>query len=176
MAASKILCLTAIAFLGACHVDRGHGPDSDVAENNQSVSAEGKAKAGTISVKAPGVDISISVPKELSGEARVSKDSKVLYPGSTLGGMAIAAGDKDGQGGDTDVEVRFQSSDSPENVARWYRDPARADGFRLTSDRKDGAKYVFKGIELHEQHPFKVSFGPGSGGGTEGRLRVHHDD
>lgn len=166
----------ALLCLCACHVDRGHGADSDVVDNGQTVSAEGRAKAGTISVKAPGVDMSISVPKELSGEAKVGKDSKVLYPGSTLGGMAIAAADKDNQGGDTDVEVRFQTADSPEKVARWYRDPVRAEGFRLTSDRRDGQSYVFTGIEQHEQHPFKVSFGPGSGGGTEGRLRVHHND
>ncbi len=96
------------------------------------------------------------MPKELSGEARVGKDSKVLYPGSTLGGMAIAAAGKDSQGGDTDVEVRFQTTDSPQQVASWYRDPARADGFRLTSDRRDGPNYVFTGIEQHEQHERSV--------------------
>lgn len=178
MAASRLCVLAAILCLGACHVDRGHGGDDDniSVTNGAAVSAEGTAKPGTISVKAPGVDISISVPKELSGEARVGKDSKVLYPGSTLGGMAIAAAGKDSQGGDTDVEVRFQTTDSPQKVASWYRDPARADGFRLTSDRRDGANYVFTGIEQHEQHPFKVSFGPGAKGGTEGRLRVHHND
>jgi hypothetical protein len=176
MLASRPCVLAAILCLCACHVDRGHGADSDVVENNQMVSAEGRAKAGTISVKAPGVDISISVPKELSGEAKVGKDSKVLYPGSTLGGMAIAAADKGNQGGDTDVEVRFQTADSPQTVASWYRDPARAEGFKLKSDRRDGANYVFTGIEQHESHPFKVSFGPGAGGGTEGRLRVHHND
>ena len=138
--------------------------------------AEGMAKPGTISVKAPGVDISISVPKEMTGEARAGKDSKVLYPGATLGGIGIAAAEKDKQGGDTEVEVRFQTTDSPEKVAAWYRDPARADGFRLTSDRRDGGNYVFTGIEQHVQHPFKLSFGPGAGGGTEGRLRVHHSD
>ncbi|HEX4739002.1 MAG TPA: hypothetical protein VH331_15730 [Allosphingosinicella sp.] len=176
MLASRPLVLSAILCLSACHVDRGHGADSDVVDNSQTVSAEGRAKAGTISVKAPGVDISISVPKELSGQARVGKDSKVLYPGSTLGGMAIAAADKDNQGGDTDVEIRFQTTDSPDKVAAWYRDPARAEGFKLKSDRKDGSNYVFTGIEQHEQHPFKLSLGPGPGGGTEGRLRVHHDD
>jgi hypothetical protein len=178
MAVSRLGVLAAILCLGACHVGRGHGDDDDdnLSVANGAVSAEGTAKPGTISVKAPGVDISINVPKELSGEARVGKDSKVLYPGSTLGGMAIAAAGKDSQGGDTDVEVRFLTNDSPQTVASWYRDPARADGFRLTSDRRDGPNYVFTGIEQHEQHPFKVSFGPGAKGGTEGRLRVHHND
>jgi hypothetical protein len=175
MVASRVCVVTVIFCLCACHVDRGHGAENEAAENDQNVSAEGTAKAGMISVKAPGVDISISVPKELSGEARVGKDSKVLYPGSALGGMAIVAGEKDNQGGDTDVEIRFQTTDSPEKVAAWYRDPARAEGFKLKSDRKDGGNYVFTGIEQHEQHPFKVSFGPGAGG-TEGRLRVHHND
>jgi hypothetical protein len=172
MGAVRIFALAATALLCGCG---GGGDDDNFAGGNGSVSAEGKAKEGRISVKAPGVDISISVPKELTGEAKAGRDSKVLYPGATFAGIAIAAGDKDSKGGDTDVEVRFKTADSPDTVAAWYRDPARADGFRLTSARRDGSRYVFTGIQRRDEHPFKVTFGPG-GGGTEGRLRVHHND
>jgi hypothetical protein len=174
MDASRMFALAATALLCACGV--GSGDDDDnLSAGNQSVSAEGKARDGTISVKAPGVDISISVPKELTGEAKAGKDSKVLYPGASFGGIAIAAGEKNNQGGATDVEVHFRTADPPEKVAAWYRDPAR-DGFRLTSERREGNELVFSGIQTGDRHPFKVTFGPGSGGGTEGRLRVHHTD
>ena len=95
--------------------------------------------------------------------------------------VLLAAGVAAGQKAPTpdllpsDIRIRFQTADSPEKVAAWYRDPARSDGFRLTSETHNGSFYVFNGIERHDQHPFKVSFGPGSGG-TEGRLHVHHDD
>ncbi|HEY1606294.1 MAG TPA: hypothetical protein VGF77_11940 [Allosphingosinicella sp.] len=175
MSALRLCVMAATLCLCACHPGGRDEEGDNQATTNQPVSAEGKAKAGTISVKAPGVDISINVPKEMTGDARAGKDSKVLYPGAALGGIAIAAAGNDAQGGDTDVEIRFQTPDSPDKVAAWYRDPARSDGFRLTSEAHNGGNYVFNGVERHDQHPFKVSFGPGSGG-TEGRLHVHHND
>ena len=72
MAASRMFALAATALLCACN--GGGGDDDNLAAGNQPVSAEGKARDGTISVKAPGVDISISVPKELTGEAKAGKD------------------------------------------------------------------------------------------------------
>lgn len=176
MAASRMFALAATAFLFAgCNVG-GRGDDDNLLAANQSVSAEGKAQEGKISVKAPGVDISISVPKELTGEAKVGKDSKILYPGAILAGMAIAAGEKDNQGGDTDVEMRFKTADAPDTVVAWYRDPARAEGFRLDSARREGSETIFTGVQRRDNHAFKVTLGPGAGGGTEGRLRIHHDD
>ena len=175
MAASRMFALATTAFLfSACNP--GGGDEDNLLAANQTVSAEGKAREGMISVKAPGVDITISVPKELTGEAKVGKDSKILYPGATLAGMAIAAGEKDNQGGDTDVEMRFKTADSPDTVASWYRDPARADGFRLDSVKREGADLVFTGVQRRDKHVFKLTLGPGAGGGTEGRLRIHHDD
>ena len=174
MAASR-MCALAVAVLALSGCGKPDEEDNLVV-SNQPVSAEGKAQEGKISVKAPGVDITISVPKELTGEAKAGKDSKLLYPGATLAGMAIAAGDRDTQGGDTDVEMRFRTADSPDTVAAWYRDPARADGFRLDSAKREGSDLVFTGVQKRDNHPFKVTLGPGAGGGTEGRLRIHHDD
>jgi hypothetical protein len=168
------ICALAAAIL-ACSGCGGPGEEDNLLAANQSVSAEGKAREGMISVKAPGVDITISVPKELTGEAKAGKDSKILYPGATLAGMAIAAGEKDNRGGDTDVEMRFKTSDTPDKVAAWYRDPARADGFRLDSAKREGSELVFTGIQRRDNHAFKVTLAPGAGGGTEGRLRIHHD-
>jgi hypothetical protein len=138
-------------------------------------SAEGQAEEGKISVKAPGLDLAISLPRELTGEARTGRDSKVLYPNATLAGMAIAAGES-GKGGDTDVEMRFKTADPPEQVAAWYRDPARREGFRLTGEAREKGEFVFAGVQRRDRHPFQVRIGAGGGGGTDGRLRVHHHD
>ncbi|MBV8685078.1 MAG: hypothetical protein JOZ90_14075 [Alphaproteobacteria bacterium] len=151
------------------------GEDDDINwSGGSNVSAEGRAQEGKISIKAPGVDIAISLPKEMTGEARAGRDSRVLYPGSALPGMAVSAGENDGKGGETDVEMRFRTADPPEKVVAWYRDPARREGFRLTAARRDGASVVFEGIQKRDGHPFKVTVSPARGGGTEGRLRVHH--
>jgi hypothetical protein len=172
MAASRMYALAATALLCGCG---SAGDDDNLFAGNQSVSAEGKAQEGKISVKAPGVDISFSVPKELTVEAKAGKDNKLLYPNATLSGIAFAAGDKGNQGGDTDVEVRFKAPDALDKVAAWYRDPARAAGFRLTSERREGTDLVLAGVQ-RDKHAFKVTLRPGAAGGTEGRVRVHHDD
>ena len=164
------LLLAATILLCAC------GTREDEDENvqaNQPVSAEGKAEEGKISIKAPGVDLAISVPKELTGDAKASKDSKILYPGAGLAGMAIAAGNGK-QEGDTDVEMRFMTADPLDKVVAWYRDPARADGFRLNQAVRDGDGIVITGIQNRDHHPFKVRLTRGRSGSTVGRLTVHH--
>ena len=157
----------------------GCGSDDDgnaAASVNRPVSAEGKAEEGKISVKAPGVDLALSLPKEMTGEAKVDRDSKVLYPGATISGIAIAAGAGGNDGGDSEVEMRFATSDSPEAVAGWYRDPARAAGYRLDKAGKEGDAWIILGTQNRDKHPFKVRLTPRAGGGTEGRLTVRHHD
>jgi hypothetical protein len=165
--------LAGTALLCAC------GPDKDdehaPATGNEQVSAEGKAQEGRISIKAPGVDLSIAAPRELAGGLRAGRESKVIYPGSTLGGVAVAASESKGQGGDTDVETRFLTADPAEKVLAWYRDPARADSFRLTRVERTRDAVLITGSLVREDHPFRIRLSQHRGG-TEGRLLVHHND
>src|SRR5829696_4447146 len=118
----------AAALLSACEAK----VDRDRADNGSApaeASAEGKAEEGKISVKAPGFDLKFTLPKGMVGEARAERDSKLLYPGAILRGMAIAAGQGRGKGGDSEVEIGFSTPDPLDKVAAWYRDPARAEGF-----------------------------------------------
>lgn len=143
---------------------------------NAHVSAEGKAEEGKISLKMPGVDMTISLPKGVADEARAERDSKLLYPGSTLRGMAIAAGPDSDKSGDSEVEIRFSTPDQPDKVAAWYRDPARADGFRLERSGREGDVWQMTGVQKRDRHRFKLQLGPRAGGGTDGRLTVRHQD
>jgi hypothetical protein len=124
----------------------------------------------------PGVDMTLSLPKGVVDEARADRDSKLLYPGATLRGMAIAAGPGSDKSGDSEVEIRFSTPDPIDKVAGWYRDPARADGFRLERARQEGEAWLVNGIQKRDEHPFKLRLSPRAGGGTDGRLAVHHRD
>jgi hypothetical protein len=160
-----------LTLLGACGSD-----DDDAnlgAPANRQISAEGKAEEGKISVKAPGFDLAFTLPKEMTGEAKVDRDSKVFYPGATISGMAIAAG---AGGGDSEVELRFATADPIDKVVAWYRDPARAAGYRLDSAGKQGDQWVFTGTQKRDNHPFKVRLTERAGGGTDGRVTVRHHD
>lgn len=167
--------LAAGALLGACEAKM----DPDEADNGAAeanVSAEGKAEEGKISVKAPGFDLKFTLPKGMVGEARAERDSKLLYPGAVLRGMAIAAGQDTGKGGDSEVEIGFSTPDPLDKVAAWYRDPARAEGFRLERAAREGDGWMVTGVQKRDDHRFKLRLSPRAGGGTDGRLMVRHRD
>lgn len=167
--------LAAAALLCACDADvRPEEPDNPVA--NSHVSAEGKAEEGKISLKMPGVDMTLSLPKGVADEARAERDSKLLYPGAILRGMAIAAGPDSDRSGDSEVEIRFSTPDPLDQVAAWYRDPARADGFQLERAAKEGESWIVTGMQKRDAHGFKLRLTPRAGGGANGQLTVRHRD
>jgi hypothetical protein len=167
--------LAAAFLLGACQAKSDRDQAADAAAEAQ-VSAEGKAEEGKISVKAPGFDLKFSLPKGMVGEAKAERDSKLLYPGAILRGMAIAAGEGRGKGGDSEVEIGFSTPDPLDKVVAWYRDPARAEGFSLDRAKKDGGDWKLAGVQKRDGHRFKLRLSPRSGGGTDGRLTVRHRD
>jgi hypothetical protein len=172
--------LSSAAFAAAallCGCDSKVRPDEpDDPVVNGPVSAEGKAEEGKISLKMPGVDMTISLPKGVADEARAERDSKLLYPGATLRGMAIAAGPDSDKRNDSEVEIRFSTPDPVDKVAAWYRDPARSDGFQLQRSAKEGDSWLFAGVQKRDEHEFKLRVGPRPGAGTNGRLTIRHHD
>jgi hypothetical protein len=178
MAQFKFYCALAAVFaLGACNMGRTDSEDDGNSSGGERVSAEGKAEEGKIKFHGPGVDFTFKLPKEVSGQAKAAKDSKLLYPGSTMSGMAVAASrDDSAKGGESEVEMRFSTADAPDRVAAWYRDPARAEGYKLGSIAKEGADFVVNGTQKRDNHPFKIRLSPRAGGGTEGRLTIRHHD
>jgi hypothetical protein len=171
------LCIVLAAGAALCACEAKIDPDeADNAAANTQVSAEGKAEEGKISLKMPGVDLTISLPKGVADEARAERDSKLLYPGATLRGMAIAAGPGSDKTGNSEVEIRFSTLDTPDIVAAWYRAPARADGFHLENAAKDGDAWVLTGVQKRDDHRFKLRLSPRPAGGTDGRLTVRHRD
>jgi hypothetical protein len=163
-----------LVLLGACQMQ---DDENEAAANaSQPISAEGKAEEGKISIQAPGFDLTFSLPKEMSQAAKVDKDSKILYPGATIAGVAVAAGKGGSDADQSEVELRFRTADPVERVVAWYRDPARAAGFRLQSVAKEGEAVVVAGIQNSDRHPFKVRLAPQPNGGTDGRLTIHHSD
>jgi hypothetical protein len=167
------LFAAALFLLAACQV---RGDDDEAAANaSQPVSAEGKAEEGKISINAPGFTLSFNLPKEMSRTAKADKDSKMLYPGAAIAGVAVAAGAGGNDADQSEVELRFRTADPVDRVAAWYRDPARAAGFKLQGIGKVGDTVVITGVQNSDRHPFKVRLTPANGG-TDGRLTIHHSD
>jgi hypothetical protein len=129
-------------------------------------SAEGKAEEGKIAFSAPGLDVRLSIPLD---ETTTRNEGKILYPGTRVTGMYIAAHPDSKTGSDGEVELRFATPDPPEKVAAWYRDPARAGDFTLRSDGRDGAASIMSGVEKKDGDGFRLRLEP-KGAGTDGRL------
>ena len=159
--------LAALASLGACEARFGNDA-APVAEN---ASAAGRAEEGRLTVEAPGFNMSIDIPESVRGDARADEDSGPLYPGATLAGLHVQ-GRPDGADGSRggEVEMRFTTSDPPERVAAWYRDPARAPDFTVQSAGREGNGFVVSGTGRQDHERFTVRIAPRSGGGSEGRL------
>lgn len=174
MRSTLMIAATAAALTGCNATDESEDAENSTA--NVAVSAEGKAEEGKISVKAPGFDLAISLPKEMTGQAKVDRDSKILYPGSTIQGVAIAAGRGGDTSADSEVEMRFSSRDPIETVAGWYRDPARGEGFHLDKVRSEGRDVLIEGRQKRDRHGFRLRLSPRASGGTDGRLTVRHRD
>lgn len=163
--------LAGVALLAGCG-----GDDNNKAAQANQVSAEGQAQPGTVRLKGTGVDLTFVVPKAIRGDVKADKNGKILYPSSTLQGMAMVGGEPSGRkGGDSEMEVGFATADPLDKVVGWYRDPARTHDFRVVAVRKDGqATTIF--ANQPDGHAIKVSLAPRAGGGTDGRLVIHHND
>jgi hypothetical protein len=167
MKSNGLALLTGLAIL-ACGCEAKIGaPDGDESANGAR-SAEGKAEEGTIALDAPGLNFKIRVPLD---RARTDSKSKMLYPGSTITGIYIAAEADSKTGNDGEVELRFASPDAPDKIAAWYRDQNRLRSLTLSSDTREGSAYVLTGAEKEKGDAFGVRLEP-KDGGTDGRLMI----
>ncbi len=173
MAAAKLLALVgALALLTACEAKVGRDEGKEAASANEAASAaEGKAEEGRFSIKAPGFDMKIDIPAGVTSHGDSEND--LLYPGSTLSGMHIegSKGGADGKG-DAGIELRFTTPDAPAKVGAWYRDPARASGFSVSSSRQEESALLITGRQKEDGDPFTLRLSPHGAGGTEGRLTL----
>ena len=129
------------------------GGDANESANAANAMPPSKTENGQLTVRAQGVDLKINLPPPIR---RMTEDNDFLYPRART-----ARGE--GQ--------RFHSDDPPETVAAWYRAPARAGHFSITSVGRDGAALVLTGI-TRGGGALNVRLAPGAGGGTDGILVV----
>lgn len=165
MNASRLLFPAAAAALALTACEARFGNDARPTNG----SAENKAEEGQVSINAPGVEMKIDVPEGLRREMHMNDDSGLIYPGARMSGVHVEGG-REQDKSDGEVELRFNSADAPEAVARWYQDPARAADFTIASAGREGPAYVFAGTKKDGDGRFRIRLTPRAGGGTDGRV------
>ena len=158
------LVLAAAALAAGCEAKIGK---DETADTGNAV-ATAKAEEGRVSIKGEGVDLSIKIPEGVRNEIRADSDSKILPTGATLTGMHVQ-GDSGGKGGN--VEMRFRVDRPVEQVAAWYRDPARAQDFTIASATSEGADTVLSGKMKEGDGDFTVRLAA-EGAATQGRITL----
>jgi hypothetical protein len=134
-------------------------PAENEAAANRNAVAESRTENGQLTVRAQGVDLKIDLPPPLRRMAGDDGNRAFVYPG--------AAADARAEGG----VIAFHSDDAPETVARWYRDPARANRFTVATDERQGPALVIAGTARNGDG-LAVRLTPGEGGGTDGRVVI----
>jgi hypothetical protein len=142
--------LTAASALALSGCGTGDGNDSANAAN-----AMPSTDNGQLTVRAQGVDLKINLPPPIR---RMAEDNGLLYPRARA-----VRGPGDGQ--------RFHSSDAPDRVAGWYRDPARANRFSIATVDREGPATILTG-SMRGGDAIRVRLTPGAEGGTDGLVIV----
>jgi hypothetical protein len=155
---SRLKLLVAAAAAATALAGCGAPAENEAAANRNAV-AESRAENGQLTVRAQGVDLKIDLPAPLRRMAGNDGNRAFVYPGAAGGARA-----------DRGV-IAFHSDDPPETVARWYRDPARANRFSVTADEREGAAVVLAGTARNGDG-LAIRLAPGEGGGTDGRIAV----
>ncbi|HYG29491.1 MAG TPA: hypothetical protein VD887_04670 [Allosphingosinicella sp.] len=172
MSPRPIAALLCAAAACACSMPSGESERQEAAKQEAAeqvkAGAEGKAEEGRLSIRAPGIDIAINVPDAMRSRARAGTDSDVLPPGAQVSGLHVQGNGSDAAARDS-VELRFVSAEAPEQVAAWYRDPARREDFTISSARREDREIVLGGAS-QDGGPMTVRLSPGTGAGTDGRL------
>jgi hypothetical protein len=177
MSYRKMIALAgAAALLAGCEARIGsqeEGASREGGNQAADVSAEGKAEEGKVSIKAPGFDVSINIPDAVARRAVADADSRIIPPGARFGGLHVeGARSGSAEGGHGEVELRFAVDRPPQEVAAWYRDPARAGDLTVEEARREGDAMVVSGITGRDGDRFSARIAPGSGGGSDLRLLI----
>ncbi len=141
------LVLPVATALAACGGD-GEGTSISIQGDNGSVTAQAD-KDGKVSVKAPGFEGSIKLPKFNISAENFEIDGVKLYPAATVSSLNIddrQDGTKSGG-----VKVTFDAPAEATRVRDWFREQMEGAGFTVTGNRdeltgktKSGSPYTLK--------------------------------
>lgn len=121
-------------------------------------------KDGRTTIKAPGVDITTTLPKVSLKAEDFDINGMKLYPGSTISDVNIQAGDN-GNANDH-VALKFAAPADLASVQAWFRDQTGKHGFKVTPSGNGFAGTTDDG------QPITIELNADGKGKTSGALRV----
>ena len=124
-------------------------------DNAANASISGRTENGQLTARVQGVDLKVNLPGPIR---RMTESDDLLPPRART-----VRGGGPGQ--------RFPSDDPIEQVAGWYRDPARANRFEIAASVRNDADWVLTG-HARSGDAFSVRLTSPASGGTDGTVVV----
>ncbi|SMF69461.1 hypothetical protein [Allosphingosinicella indica] len=145
------------------------GCEAKIGKDAENAKADASAEAGegSFSVDVPGFQMKVAIPENIRNNTTFSDDGGLLYPGAAVKGVNIQARVDANKG----VQINFSTSDGPEAVNAWYRDPAR-DKYAIVSDRSEGGSTVIEAAEKAGNDLYTIRLTPRPSGGTDGAIHI----
>lgn len=129
-----------------------HGDDGDVNITSDD--------SGHASLKLPGIDASIKIPKIKVSAADFDVNGVKLYPGSTMSDFNVDASSGDGDKEKGRVAIKFESPASLDKVQAWFRDAMAKHHFKVSPQGSGFAGTTDDGqpvtVELEADGPDKA--------------------
>jgi hypothetical protein len=161
MSAKVISVMFAALALAACG---GSGDGTSISINaedgNMVAGVDGN---GQLAINLPGgIAGNIKLPKMKLDADNFDMNGVHLFPGSTISGMNVDAGDKDGT-----VRVQFQSPASPSTVRDWFLEKlSKQAGFTITASGNDLIGTT------DEKQPFRLDLAPDGPDKSKGQIVI----
>lgn len=120
-----LFALASVSLVAACSGSEDEaksGADISITAKDAdtgSVDIKADGATGKVSVKVPGFDANLSLPKMDLGAGSFDLDGVELYPGSRVSGVNVAA-DSSGAGDHAVVRIKFTSPAEIAKVRGWY--------------------------------------------------------
>lgn len=157
------LALPLAAALAACGSGEGDGASISVK------SGEGEAslktdKDGRVSVKAPGFEGSLKLPKFEIGADNFEIDGLKLYPGATIASLNVDANQD--KGGEDTVRIQFDAPAAADQVRNWFREQMQAAGFTVAANGRELRGKTSEGSD------FTLKLDPAGDAKSRGTLTV----
>ncbi|WP_423606921.1 hypothetical protein [Sphingomonas sp. MS122] len=159
------LALPLAAALAACGGGEGGGEGASISVKSGEGDASIKTdKDGRVSVKAPGFEGSLKLPKFDIGAENFEIDGLKLYPGSTIANLNVDA-NRD-KGGEDTVRVQFDAPAAADQVRSWFREQMQAAGFTVTANGSELSGKTGEGSD------FTLKLDPSGDSKSRGTLTV----
>jgi hypothetical protein len=173
--ANFLFALAPLSLLAACGgAEEGDARGTDISVNGKNedggtVAIKADGETGKVSVKVPGFDANVTLPKVMLDNGDFELEGVKLYPGSKVSTVNVNA-DSSGAGKKAVIKIGFIAPADIEKVRAWF-----ANGFADKSVKATATATGFTG-RTDDGGGFTMTLAPNGQNSTTGTVDIIEED